>query len=515
MAGIQTPAQWRRGAASASGLRLAGRFTAGVAIAIAANLLLVAPSASADPLARTVARADAPLTQLTQTRAATAPGGGVVERYEQRLAGLPVLGAELVAVAAPGSEPILVSDSTVGGLDAPDRSSAISRPAAIAAAQRATGARALRAPAVAELGIDPPTGALAWEVTLPAADPLADWVVTIDAVGGKLLRKRDVLQNATGTASIFNPNPVVQQASYSGLKDKNDKDYPQLTSLLLPTTLERLTKTNGCLKGTYVEVRVSARGRKVCEPGADFTGLTRSKDDFEAVMAYFHIDRTRAYIDGLALSQPLRSKPQKVFANAIPDDNSFYSQATHELVLGTGGVDDGEDADVIVHEYGHSLQDQAAENSLRKREGATMGEGFGDYLAAAMSALTTGGSEFDTCIFDWDGISYSPDGTCGRFADVSLTVTKAENKCAKEIHCVGQIWASTLYELRVALGNDTNGQSVMDRVALESNFLLSKKSGYKDGARALLAADQLLYAGAHVPQIQAVMTARKFCGATC
>ena len=90
-------------------------------------------------------------------------------------------------------------------------------------------------------------------------------------------------------------------------------------------------------------------------------------------------------------------------------------------------------------------------------------------------------------------------------------MTKAEKKCAKEIHCVGQIWASALFELRVALGNDTNGQSVMDRVALESNFLLTKKSGYKDGGRALLAADQLLYAGAHIPQIQAVMTARKFC----
>ena len=33
-----------------------------------------------------------------------------------------------------------------------------------------------------------------------------------------------------------------------------------------------------------------------------------------------------------------------------------------------------------------------------------MGEGFGDYLAAAMSALITGGNAtFDACIFDWDG----------------------------------------------------------------------------------------------------------------
>ena len=49
-------------------------------------------------------------------------------------------------------------------------------------------------------------------------------------------------------------------------------------------------------------------------------------------MAYFHIDRTRAYVDGLGLSRALRSKPQKVLANAIPDDNSFYSPSTHDRV---------------------------------------------------------------------------------------------------------------------------------------------------------------------------------------
>jgi hypothetical protein len=139
-----------------------------------------------------------------------------------------------------------------------------------------------------------------------------------------------------------------------------------------------------------------------------------------------------------------------------------------------------------------------------------MGEGFGDYMAAAMSDLTTGPSPFDTCIFDWDGIPYSPDGTCGRIANVSLDVKKAEKKCDKEIHCVGQIWSSALFELRTLLGNDTGGQSIMDRVVLESNFLLTKKSNFKAGAKALLAADQLLYGGAHSAQITAEMTQRKF-----
>ena len=45
----------------------------------------------------------------------------------------------------------------------------------------------------------------------------------------------------------------------------------------------------------------------------------------------------------------------------------------------------------------------------------------------------------------------------------------------------------------------------MDRVALESNFMLTRKSNFADGARALLAADQLLYAGAHAAAIEAAM----------
>jgi hypothetical protein len=55
----------------------------------------------------------------------------------------------------------------------------------------------------------------------------------------------------------------------------------------------------------------------------------------------------------------------------------------------------------------------------------------------------------------------------------------------------------------------------MDKVALESNFLLTRKSNFRAGGKALLAADQLLYGGAHVATIQATMTARKFCGASC
>ena len=494
-------------------MNMAGKLRSivGVALTSAAAASLFAGSAAASPLAKVAERADAPTTQLDPAQRVAVPGGGAIQHFDQTVGGLPVFGAEVVAVNPEGAPASLVSDSTVDGLQPKSTAGAISKGAAIAAARRSAGVKRLRDAASAALGVDPRTGRLAWQISLPSADPLADYEVTVDARNGSQLhRSPDLLRHATGTARIFNPNPVVEQGGYTGLKDRNDKDSALLDSLQTPVSLERITDLNGCLAGQYVDARVGKKGKKVCAPNYDFTAVNRSNDQFEALMAYFHIDRTRFYADSLGLSKPLRVKAQKVFADAIPDDNSFYSSMSHKLVLGTGGIDDGEDADVIIHEYGHSLQDQASPGSLRTRQGATMGEGFGDYMAAAMSNLETGGSPFDTCIFDWDGIPYSPTGTCGRRANVSFDVKKAEKKCRNEIHCVGEVWSSTLFELRTQLGNDANGQSVMDRDVLEANFMLTTKTNFKQGAKGIIKADQLLYGGAHVAQIQAVMTQRKF-----
>ncbi len=489
-------------------MRRRTRALAGLAAAASCCLVAAAPAASSARYDRALDTVAAPRGELVQTSSLEVPGGGRIVRYAQRVGGLPVLDAEAVVVTGAGA-PDVLTDDTEPALVPVDERPGISRGAAIAAAKRYASVTQLRAPSRARLGIDR-SGALAWRVSLPAADPLGDFMVTVDADSGDRIEVRDLLARLTGSATIFDPNPVTTQGSYNGLKDAKDHDSDLLTSLRQPVALERLTSPEGCLVGIYAEAKLGKKPKPVCAPNADFTALTRSDDRFEAVMSYYHVDHTRAYVDSLGLTEPLRQKPQRIRADAIKQDNSFFSPMIRTLTFGTGGVDDGEDADVINHEYGHSLQDQAVHNFGLSVSAGSMGEGFGDYLAAAMSAERTGGSEFDPCIFDWDGISYSPTG-CGRRADKPLTLSKAQDRCRREVHCLGQAWSSVLYGLRGTIGDDPAGLSVMDRVVLESHFMLVPRATFRDGARALIKSDQLLYAGAHVPTIEAALVARKFC----
>jgi hypothetical protein len=140
-----------------------------------------------------------------------------------------------------------------------------------------------------------------------------------------------------------------------------------------------------------------------------------------------------------------------------------------------------------------------------------MGEGFADYIAAVMSSFVTGGNTtFDACMFEWDATSYTKN-RCARRTDKPMTLPQAENRCFGDPHCTGEAWSGSLWELRTLLGNDEAALSIMDRVVLQSHFLVTRKAEFRDGARALVAADKLLYAGAHVATIEAEMVQRRFC----
>jgi hypothetical protein len=156
------------------------------------------------------------------------------------------------------------------------------------------------------------------------------------------------------------------------------------------------------------------------------------------------------------------------------------------------------------------MQDDQAHAFLAST-GAEVGalqEGSADYWAAAMSARSPGtANEDDVCIFDWDATSYgdhfpavppfSSGRFCGRRADDPRTLAEAQDPtdvdpCDRDIHCVGQVWSSALWDLRRQIGGQT-----MDRTYLASQFMYEAHEQFDEAAKHLLEADATLNGGAN------------------
>jgi len=430
-------------------------------------------------------------------------------RLRQEVRGLPVFGAEAVVTDARGlRSDVLVDDTRTNA--APARPRRVSRRAAIDGALEAARVADPVGTPDATLGVLPQRGRgqLVWRVVVRSRAPLGEVEAMVDASSGEVVRLRDLLREATGSAAIFDPNPVVAQGSRSGLSDSGDADSSTLTSLRTAVTLERLTDDNFCLQGQWAWGRLNSG--EVCDstdPARDWSAVTRSPNEFEALMAYFHVDRAQAYIQSLGFTNVLNQRV-RVNANAFTQDNSFYSPSTGQISLGSGGTDDGEDAEVITHEYGHAVQDDQVPGFGESDQGGAMGEGFSDYLAGVMTNTFTPSATFDPCVAEWDELGFGnpAEVPCLRRLDTDLRASQVGpgTACDAEVHCAGEAWSAALWDIRAQIGATT-----ADRLVIQSHFGLTPQSSFHDGSRSLLAADGALYGGVHQGFLRELLASRE------
>lgn len=240
-------------------------------------------------------------------------------------------------------------------------------------------------------------------------------------------------------------------------------------------------------------------------PDLDFT---RSQPEFEAVNAYYHITRFNQYIrDSLGMPALSNFKIQVDPHGLNGQDNSLFTAGGNNprLTFGEGGVDDAEDADVIIHEYGHALSYQASPGGNSGADRPAIDEGFGDYVAASYSRAYSSFRWDD--VFTWDGHNENfPWGWNGRIAaDTSYYSASYVNSVT--IHTAGQLWASSLMEIWGILGRE-----IADKLALQTLYSLSSGLTFPDAALAYLQADTLLYGGAHYNTIYPIFVNRRFLG---
>ncbi|OLY91821.1 Zn-dependent metalloprotease [Cnuella takakiae] len=331
---------------------------------------------------------------------------------------------------------------------------------------------------------------LAWKFIIKAKKPIAEWKIYIDALTGAILDKVDLLKYIDGRGRVFDPNPV------AALNDTTLEDNSKIPdAAYLEVTLKDL-KNTGMLEGPFVTTSTTPNRVK----RADFTFLFKREDRaFKEVMVYYHIDRVQRYIQELGFNNVL-NKPIEVHIDGRNDDNSHYSPATKSLTFGTGGVDDAEDAEIILHEYGHAILDNQVPGFGPDGEARAMGEAFGDYLAASFFADKKPANLRPT-VGNWDAVFYSgAEPPCLRRLDSNKKYPK---DMTGEEHNDGEIWSACLWEIRAALG-----RTIADRLIIAHHFLLTPKAKFEEAADALITADKNLNDGRNEKIIRDVFTRR-------
>ena len=154
------------------------------------------------------------------------------------------------------------------------------------------------------------------------------------------------------------------------------------------------------------------------------------------------------------------------------------------IKLGKGGVDDAEDGEVIVHEYGHAVHDAQVPAFGSSLEAGSIGEGFGDYLAVTVGLHVAAQNGVPVlapaaCVADWDATSYTATAPhCLRRVDTNRTYPNRVG----QVHADGQIWSRALWDIRTALGPST-----ADRIIIEAQFDFAPDTSFEDAALATIA----------------------------
>ena len=466
------------------------------------------------------------------------PGGRHVH-FRQTIDGLPLSGGYVtVSLGKNDDEVSLVTGRTLANIRPSPATARIVHGRAIQIARRAVGVRGtLRGEVTAEavyFAVDVSTAIRAWEVRLPAIDPLGDWLVVVSAVDGTVLARsnRMAFDHPGASGQVFDPNPVV--SSGAAVPPPSDCDSAtneaDLSGEYFSRPLLGIDSGQGQLIGEYVDLTAPGvvTAYKIAgqanEPSHVYS-YPCNDDRFEEVMVYYHVDTTQRLIQSLGFTgaSAIRAAPLPAHPHYSVGCNAFYSTENGGYIAFMDGcttdppdqielpVDWAEDADVIIHEYGHALQDdQAGGVFFATPEGRGMAEGFADFLVAAVSA--------DPCMFEWPtavgtellGISCLPsfkDPDSGPFRNLVNDLHYPEDVNTDE-HVTGLIWGGALWDLTQTLGGDEAARMKVLTIALQGNFYLNEASGFAESAAAVCQADIDLYAGADLLAIKGVFDGR-------
>lgn len=337
---------------------------------------------------------------------------------------------------------------------------------------------------------------LVYRVLTDSFSKTGSWETIVDALTGEVLSTKDIAYYynkhkhskeesnppvamapfalVSGTGMVFNPDPLSQAGvayGATGYTDGNDAATTQMNNARTSVILPEIDLTAGVykLKSSYAEIKeLGSPAKGLFTQATSAFNFTRSEDGFEAVTAFYHIDKSMRYINetlGIPCVPYQGANGGLVFFDAHganSADNSFYSNG--QLQFGEGGVDDAEDADVILHELGHGLHDWITGGGLSQVNG--LSEGSGDYWAVSYSRSLnqwTSDTPQYNWVFGWDG--HNPFWN-GRTTDYGASYSGG---LVGQIHTDGQIWGTVLMKIWDGIGREKTDKAFLNGLDLTTS----------------------------------------------
>jgi len=434
------------------------------------------------------------------------PAGDTV-RFRQHVGDVPVYGPDIAVTINRNSVVRYVVNGYQPNLDPASLNASLSPEVAQSAALAALGSPSATSFLETDLVVYPGDPArLTWRTrAVPSADPVGDWEILTDAATGEIFKLVDRASYVDGNGNVFLPDPLSSAGvDYNdpGYTDGGDANTPQLDSELFNSILLDITQAGATfmLVGPYAEiVDTESPFNGTYAQSSSSWEFNRQDDAFEAANTYYHIDTIMRHFN-IALGVPVEPIQYTGGARFDPhglggSDNSHYTSSSGVVAFGEGGVDDAEDADVVVHELGHAMHDWVTLGNLSQVNG--LSEGFGDYIAASYSRAfgqwLPGDPQYNW-VFDWDG--HNPFWG-GRRTDYGA---QYPGGLTGQIHTDGQIWSTCNMLVWDAIGRDN-----IDRAMMTGLGFTGGNTNQEDAAQAALqAAVDLGYDSGDIAAMQSI-----------
>lgn len=303
---------------------------------------------------------------------------------------------------------------------------------------------------------------LCYEITVLADNPVGEWRVYVDAFNGTISEVQNIAADINGTGSVYNTDPVTSaQTAYGtgNFTDNADADNTDLNTQQVSVTLPNITFSGGLYKliGPYAEiVDHESPFSGLFTQTNNYFGYNRTNDAFEAVMCYYHIDKSMSYINntlGITLMPEVYTSGVRFDPHGLSGGcNAHYTSGDQRIAFGSPSntVDAAEDACIILHELGHGLHDWLITGGTGVSQVEGLSEGSADYWAKSyersLGYWNPGEWGYDH-VFFWGLQDCFP----GRSTNFSVAYPGG---LTGGVHNKGQLWSSTLMRIWNDIGKE-------------------------------------------------------------